>query len=224
MTYRVVTDFERPPADLVRRASQTFAAVTGGFAGPRQIVDTAIKPLQRKWRLCGPAFTVRSEFNEDLLMGYVAAKYVRPGDILVVDGGGRTDVACWGASMAGAAREAGCAGIVLYGMALTADLLIDREHIPVFARGTAPITTGQDRPGWLNGPVACGGVIVNPGYIVLGDIDGVVVLPRERAATIVAASEKAGAKSGVGRANPAPYRDRTDSEERLRALPGVEWE
>lgn len=223
MTYRVVTDFERPPADLVRRVSQTFVAVTGGFAGPRQIVDTAIKPLYRKWRVCGPAFTVRPEFSEDLLMGYVAAKYVRPGDVLVVDGGGRTDVACWGASMAGAAKEGGCVGIVLDGMALTADLLIDREGIPVFARGTAPITTGQDRPGWLNCPVACGGVIVNPGDIVLGDIDGVVVLPKDSAAAIVADSEKAGAKSGVGRANPEPYRNRTDSEDRLRALPGVEW-
>ena len=54
--YEIVTDFERPDSELVVRASKTFVVITGGIAGPRQVMHATIKPLVSNWRICGPAF------------------------------------------------------------------------------------------------------------------------------------------------------------------------
>jgi regulator of RNase E activity RraA len=72
--------------------------------------------------------------------------------------------------------------------------------------------------------VICGGVIVNPGDLVLGDEDGVVVIPRARAEDIVARAEAAGQKSRAGRQSGKSYHARSGAEEKLRAIPGVVWQ
>lgn len=192
--YEIVTDFERPDPALVERAAKTFPVLTGGMAGPRQVMNAAIKPLEHDWRICGPAFTVRPEYVGDITMGFLANFYVKPGDVIVVDAGGQTDSACWGATMARGAKQAGAAGIVLDGACESRQAIVNREKIPVFCRGTAAHVVSQERPGWLNCPVICGGVIVSPGDIILADSDGVIVLPKARAADIIARSEQAGAK------------------------------
>jgi len=187
-------------------------------------MEAAIKPLHRKWRVCGPAFTVRPEYPEDMLITYAAIQHVKPGDVLVIDAAGATDIACFGASMAGAAKQNGAVGVVIDGMCLTSELLTEREGLPIFCRGTVARSAGRDRPGWMNGLVGCGGVLVNPGDIVLGDADGVVVLPSDRALEIIEKSETTGARSALGRANPTPYRERSTAGATLRKLPGVVWE
>jgi regulator of RNase E activity RraA len=136
------------------------------------------------WRVCGPAFTVRAEDPDDLLMGQIAGKYVKPGDVVVVDAVG-SRMAVWGGSMANGVKAAGANGLVIDGYVLTADVLRVREDIPVFCRGTKALSGEAKGPGWINKPVICGGVIVNPGDLILGDSDGVVVVPRERAAAVI---------------------------------------
>ena len=219
--YKIITDFARPDPALVQRAAQTFFAVTGGEAGPRQVMDAGIKPLLREWRICGPAFTVRPEYTDDLTVGYAAGHLVKPGDVVVVDAGGRTDVACWGATMARGVREGGAVGIVLDGVCLTSETIIEREDIPVFCRGTVARSGDTTRPGWLNCPVICGGVIVNPGDIICGDADGIVVLPRERAEAIIAVSEQAGSRSRAGATSGIPFRQRNKTLDKLKAMKGV---
>ncbi len=110
---------------------------------------------------------------------------------------------------------------VVVGLPATHDL-IDREGMPIFARGSTPGHVGGDGPGSMNVPIVCGGVIVNPGDLIMGDEDGIVVLPRERAAAIL---EKAGQR----RKDPfppasrkVPYGER-GFEEKLRAFDGIEW-
>jgi 4-hydroxy-4-methyl-2-oxoglutarate aldolase len=186
--YEIVTDFPRPDPALVARAEPLYYCLLGGLVGPRQVMDPGIKPLDVTWRVCGPAFTVRPEFADDQLMSKIAGKYVKPGDVVVVDATG-SRLANWGASMAHGIKQMGAAGLVLDGYVLTEDLLRLRENIPVFCRGTMSISAGGTRPGWLNVPVICGGVIVNPGDLILGDGDGVVVVPQGRIAEIVATVE-----------------------------------
>lgn len=224
MRYQIRTDFPRPERELVARAAATHVGVTGVHAGPRQVMDVGIKPLDPAWRICGPAFTVRPEYTEDLLMGELAGKYARAGDVVVVDAGGRVDRACWGMGMSMAARAAGCAGIVLDGYCMNGALLTrERVQLPVFARGLVASAAGAERAGWLNVPVICGGVIVRPGDIVLGDCDGVVVLPVDQAGAILERSLGYQAQASAPEAAAAPYYERRHSEAKLRALTDIEW-
>jgi 4-hydroxy-4-methyl-2-oxoglutarate aldolase len=130
-------------------------------------------------------------------MGELAPKYAKPGDVLVVDAGGHIEIAAWGMSMTIAAAHAGVAGIVIDGSCMNSALLArERPQVPLFVRGVSATTKGSEHPGSLNVPVICGGVIVNPGDIILADSDGVVVLP---------------------------YYEQRGSEEKIRAFPDVKW-
>ncbi len=224
MSYQIRLDFPRPPAELIARAARTHVGVAGVHAGPRQVAHPAIKPLLPEWRICGPAFTVRPEYTDDLLVGELAGKYAKPGDVIVVDAGGREDRACWGMGMSMAAQRAGCAGVVLDGRCMNGALLTrERIQLPVFARGLVASANGAERAGWMNNAIICGGVIVHPGDIVLADCDGVVFLPQAAAEAILRKSENYA--SGAARDNQAglPYWQRRESEEKLRALADVEW-
>ena len=152
-------------------------------------MDAGLRPLKRGWRIAGPAVTISAENPYDTLLSQVATLYAQPGDVLVVDAGGRTDIACWGATMTWGAKTRGVEGIVVDGAVLTTELLIDHEGVPLFARGSVAQSIGSGHgPGSINVPVVCGGVIVTPGDIILGDEDGLVVLPRLRAEAILTAA------------------------------------
>jgi 4-hydroxy-4-methyl-2-oxoglutarate aldolase len=224
MRYQIRLDFPRPARELIERAARTHVGVTGVHAGPRQVVHAAIKPLLSEWRICGPAFTVRPEHSDDLLCGELAGKYAKPGDVIVVDAAARTDKACWGMGMSMGAKRSGAVGVVLDGMCMNGALLTrERPQLPIFARGLVASASGAEKAGWLNVPVICGGVIVNPGDIVLADCDGVVILPVDQADAILKKSE--GYASGAQQDNRAdvPYWERRRAEEKLRALPDIDW-
>lgn len=184
--YEIVTDFERPNPSVIERAMHQYFCMVGGAVGPRYVMDPGIKPLDISWRICGPAFTVRPEETDDVLMGQIAGKYVKPGDVVVIDAAGDKRAAAIGASMCNGLKEAGAVGIVADGYVLTAEVIRKREDIPVFCRGTVSRAATYEGPGWLNVPVICGGVIVNPGDLVVGDEDGVAVVPRAQAEEIIA--------------------------------------
>jgi len=222
--HTVITDIARPDVALVERAKGVYVCMAGIEAGPRQCVDPAIKPLRLDWKIAGPAFTVRPENWDDTLATRAALKYLKPGDVLVIDAAGHTESSAFGASMAGGAVENGCAGVVVDGAVLTGQMLREEEGLPVFCRGTVARNHTSAKAGSINVPVICGGVIVNPGDLVLGDEDGVVVLPRERAADLVARAEAAGKKSEAGRASGDSFHARARADEKLRALPGVDWQ
>ena len=225
MRHQIRRQIVRADKSLIERAARTHVGVTGVHAGPRQVMDAAIKPLLSEWRICGPAFTVRPEYTEDLLTGEVAGKYAAPGDVLVVDGGARLDVACWGMGMSMAARRAGCAGVVLDGSCINGALLTrERVQLPVFARALVASARTAEKPGSINVPVICGGVIVYPGDIILGDCDGVVVLPREQADSILRSSEGYSTLAAGDAQADRPYWERRRSEEKMRALPDVQWD
>jgi 4-hydroxy-4-methyl-2-oxoglutarate aldolase len=216
------SDFERPDPDLVARAKDTWVCMAALNTGRRAVMDGAIKPLRREWHFAGAALTIASENPLDTLVGMVATQYVQPGDVIVVEAAGRMDGACWGATMTWGAKESGAAGIVIDGAVLTTGVIVNHEDLPVFCRGSAPFHVGQVGGGSINVPVVCGGVIVNPGDIVLGDWDGVIVLPKDRAEEILdkTGQGRLAAYPPVGRSTPLGERG---FEERLRAIDGIEW-
>lgn len=222
--HQIITDFERPDKALIEKVSKQHVGVAGFSAGPRQVAHPDIKPLDPTWRLCGPAFTVRPEYWDDRLMGELAPKYAKPGDVLVVDAGGHTEIAAWGMSMTISAAKAGVAGIVIDGSCMNSALLArERPQIPLFVRGVSATAKNSERPGSLNVPVICGGVIVYPGDIVLADSDGVVVLRPDMADRIIAEAEAHDDRARSDNDQSIPYYERKKSEEKVRAFPDVEW-
>lgn len=224
-THTIVTDFKRPSADLIAKVAKLHVGVSGFEAGPRQTMHPSIKPLDPTWRICGPALTVRPEYWYDRMMGELAPKYAQPGDVIVVDAGGYTDVAVWGMSMTMGAKGAGAAGVVIDGATMNSALLArERVQMPIFARAVSATATTSDGPGSLNIPVICGGVIVYPGDIILGDSDGVVVLKPEAAETIVRNVEAHNAGEQDPEMRKQPYWQRRGVMEKLKAMKNVKWE
>lgn len=223
--YCINTNFERPSADLIVEVGKQHVGVAGYEAGPRQVMHPAIKPLDPNWRICGPAFTVRPEHWDDRLCSELAPKYAQAGDILIVDAGGHTEVGVWGMSMSMNAQQADVAGIVIDGSCMNGALLTrERVQMPIFSRGLSPSAKrGGDGPGSLNIPVICGGVIVHPGDIILGDMDGVVVLRPETAQSVVANSSAHDVGARAAHANDTAYFEHKGSEEKMRAFDDVVW-
>ncbi|MEQ8734186.1 MAG: RraA family protein [Rhodospirillaceae bacterium] len=233
--YRIITDFARVDPDVVERAMGLYYCIVGGRVGPRYVMDAGIKALERDWRICGTAVTVKPEHTDDVLMAQLAGKYVKPGDVVVIDAGGQSHSACLGASMVNGFKEMGATGVVADGYVLTAEVMRKREGVPVFCRGTVSVSRGMEHPGWINTPVVCGGVIVNPGDLILGDEDGVVVVPREIATEIIdlvegRGNEREGAiRPRDGKLPPrksvdAPYYQRCGAEAKLEAMTNIKIE
>ena len=224
--YDIISDFERPDPALIERARDIYFCLAGCRVGPRYVMDPGIQALDLSMRMCGPAMTVRPEYTDDLLMGQLAGKYVRPGDVVVIDAGGDTRLAAWGASMSAGVKQMGAEGVVVDGYVLTAEVIRARENIPVFCRGTKSLSGASNKPGWINVPVICGGVIVNPGDLICGDQDGVVVIPRARIAEVlddVAGDNRARARDGsIEERKPmeVPYYKSTKAEAKLAAVAG----
>lgn len=144
-------------------------------------VDPAIHALLPKVKIAGPAVTVRIADYDAIAMNR-ALLALQPGDVLVVDMLGDHRHAPIGAVTAAAAIAQGAAGVVVDGMAT--DLLELRQAgMPVFARGSTCLTTKRlhGTGSAVNVPVLCGGVEVNPGDLVLGDDNGVIVLSPDAA-------------------------------------------
>lgn len=155
---------------------------------PRQgVMDSGIKPLDPKSHMLGRAVTVRCQPGDNLAIhqGIYAAK---PGDVLVCDLHGCDQAGHFGDIMALACKVRGLAGVVLDGSCRDVEDIRDMGF-PVFSRGINPSGTVKASLGEVNVPVVCGGVTVCPGDMILGDCDGVVVVPQEQEDEVFAKAE-----------------------------------
>ncbi|NNF78789.1 MAG: 4-hydroxy-4-methyl-2-oxoglutarate aldolase [Rhizobiales bacterium] len=140
-------------------------------------LDPGIKPIDPAMKLAGPALTVNVPAGDNLAL-HIAISRAAPGSVLVVDYKGHMEVAVTGDIMALAALQRGLAGMVIDGAVRDADE-IARLGLPVFARGLSIRGPAKMGPGSVGNPVTLGHVVVHTGDIVVGDRDGVVVLPAE---------------------------------------------
>jgi len=149
-------------------------------------MDIGIRPLWSPMpRLAGPAFTVRCPPGDNLML-HAAIHRAAPGSVIVVESGD-VDYALAGGNVCAVAQRRGIAGFVLDGV--IRDLAEVREsRFPVFARGVIPIPGTKAVAQPLNAPVRCGGVEVGPGDIVVGDEEGVVVVPGARQEEVLRAA------------------------------------
>ena len=177
-----------PPLDAATlAAARTLPTATLHEAGGKiGALPSAIKPVAPGMSFAGTALTVHSPPGDNLWL-HRALDIARPGDVLVVHCSGAHEHGYWGEIMSTMAIARGLAGLVIDGCVRDGALLAGLGF-PVFARGLCVRGTGKDfgAIGWLDQPVWMGDVLVHAGDLVAGDGDGVVVLPRARAADIVA--------------------------------------
>lgn len=183
-------DVERTPASIVAAARDLPAATLHEAGGRIGVMPSAIKPVAPSFRICGPAVTVHSPGGDNLWL-HRAIYVAQPGDVLVVHVSGAYDFGYWGEIMSCAAKARGLAGLVIDGCVRDGAILAD-FGLPVFARGLCIRGTGKDfgARGWINFPTLFDDLTVHAGDLIVGDVDGVVAIPRERAAEVVAAAQQ----------------------------------
>lgn len=135
--------------------------------------------------LAGCAVTVNAR-PADNLMVHKALQVAAPGDVIVVNTGGNTTSAVFGELMCTTAVGAKLGGIVVDGAVRDVGG-ITRLGFPAYSRSVSPGACDKDGPGEINVPIACGGVVVMPGDIIVADADGVVVVPRAHAEDVLVA-------------------------------------
>jgi 4-hydroxy-4-methyl-2-oxoglutarate aldolase len=226
MRHRIISEIDRPDPQWVEKFKQVSVPIIAIQLGRSQKMDPRIKPVgDRDLLMCGPAVTVKLD-HLDILMGYTAAKVIQPGDVIVVAAQGNTEVAVWGGSMTRSAENAGAAGVVVDGAHEATWSLVQRT-IPVFSRGASLATGTNLQGGTINVPIAAGNVCVHPGDLVIGNRDGVIVVPKdELEETYDAALEHWGRiKASIEWMNTSKgvYFDYANLRERTDAA-GVTWE
>ncbi|MDT0390542.1 RraA family protein [Streptomyces sp. DSM 41921] len=153
--------------------------------GRAQVMDTGIRPLWDSPRVAGPAYTVRCEPGDNLML-HAAIYRAEPGSVIVVESGD-VDYALAGGNVCAVAQRRGVAAFVVDGV--IRDLGEVREAgFPVFSRGVIPIPGTKKKVGSLGEPARVGGVLVHPGDIVVADEEGIVVTPAARQDEILTAA------------------------------------
>ncbi len=188
MSQWVIRDFDRPPKELVKQLGAVPTGILSDCMNRMQSLEAGIRPIAPGLRICGPAFTVQSVESNNW-GAHQALVLAKAGDVLMLAARGGMQSAVWGHVMTQAAKKRGLAGVVIDGC--VRDSAENRsDTLPIFARGVCPAGPHKGWPCNLNVPVSCGGVAVLPGDIVVGDDDGVVVVPAGRAIQVLEESAK----------------------------------
>lgn len=175
--FRVRTKIQRAPRSLVDQLAKYPTGNIVDAMGRFGAMDHRVKPVGPGMKLAGSALTVRIRACDNLVI-YKALELAQPGDVLVIATNNYEGAATWGDLTSMIARAKGAVGMVTDGM--VRDMAgICEVGLPVFARGATPNSPFKDGQGEVNFPVACGGMPIRPGDILVGDGDGVVVIPRE---------------------------------------------
>jgi RraA family protein len=188
MSQDINKQFERVSSELVTQAAGYQAAILADVAGRRGAMHGRIQALRPRMQVAGPAFTVEVRPGDNLMI-HAAMSLAKPGDVLVIDGKGDQTSALMGTIMMTACKQLGIAGVIIDG-AVRDSLEIDEMDFPVFSVGTNPNGPTKNIGGRIGHPVSCGGVTVNPGDFVLADADGVVVVEREKLASLLPLAHK----------------------------------
>lgn len=151
-------------------------------------MDSSIAPLNHVDSMAGTALTVKAPAGDNLMF-HQALDMARPGDIIVVDGSGDMNRSLAGEIMMRFASLKGLAGIIVDGCLRDLDG-IKSLSMPVYARGITPQGPYKAGPGEINVPVVCGGQVVLPGDLLVGDADGIVVIRQQDAQEVLESAVK----------------------------------
>lgn len=196
--FRVITEIGRPPADVIERLADCRSCDisdvmnrSGTMVGIRAVYESVP-------RIVGPAVTVSIPAG-GINMVKMGIQQARAGDVLVVSAQGQTHYAMLGGNISLGMQSRGIKGFVIDGAIRDVSEIRDLQF-PTFARGVATAAADLGGPmGEVNVPIACGGVVVNPGDIIVADEDGIVVVPPHAASDVVEGVHALNAKHAQAR-------------------------
>lgn len=193
----IVTDIARTDAATARALGSHGVATVHEAMGRTGLVGPAIRPIQDDVRIAGTAVTVLSHPGDNLMI-HAAIEQCRDGDLLVVATTSPSSDGAFGDLFATALKARGVRGLVTTtGVRDTADLRA--MGFPVWSGAVHAQGTVKATPGSVNVPIVVAGATVRPGDVVIADDDGVVVVPRERAADVLSAADARVAKEAADR-------------------------
>jgi len=162
----------------VANISDSMSRLTAGGA--------ALRPMHAGGYMAGPALTVRTRPGDNLMV-HKAIDIALPGDIIVVDAGGVLTQAIIGDLMLNHLIKRGVAGIVINGAVRDLDFIAG-QNTPVYAAGVTHRGPYKDGPGEINVPIAIDGMVIEPGDLIVGDLDGMLCIPFDAVDAVLAAS------------------------------------
>jgi 4-hydroxy-4-methyl-2-oxoglutarate aldolase len=181
--YDVIKNYKKAPKELIEKYSKIEESASIYEITKQNALPGDVKPIWPGMRMCGPAFVVHTRPGDNLMV-HKALDMLQPGDILVICSDGYNGAGgMFGGMMAASAKSKGCAGVLTDG-AVRDTMLIKDLGLPVFSRGVNVLYATKATKGTINHPVVFSGVDINPGDIIFGDNDAVVVVPREEAEAI----------------------------------------
>ncbi len=181
--FRVAHGHERAEASMVEAFSKIPTAIISDNLSRMVAAGPTVRPMHREGSLAGTAVTVKTRPGDNLLI-HKAADMVQPGDVIVVDAGGDLTNALIGELIISHARTRGCVGFVVNGAVRDMDV-ISADTFPVYGAGVSHRGPYKDGPGEVNVPISLDGMIIEPGDIIIGDMDGVLCVPKADAARVL---------------------------------------
>jgi 4-hydroxy-4-methyl-2-oxoglutarate aldolase len=223
MKPRIVRNIERPDPELVTKLGEYGVATVHEAQGRVGLMLPYIRPIYAEARIASPAVTVLCHPGDNLMF-HAAIEVCKPGDALVVSTFSDSTDGFFGELLATSCRAHGIKGLVIHaGVRDVADLTV--MQFPAFSRAISAQGTVKETPGYVNIDITCAGALVHPGDIIVADVDGVVVVPRQDAAEVVRACEARLAKEAKNRERLKAGElglDMYGLREKLKNL-GVEW-
>lgn len=205
--WQIVTEVSRAPDEMLARFRGVGTGPICDALGRFAAMDYQIKPLDPNMHLVGSALTMWTRPCDNIAV-YRALEIAQPEDVLVIATNGYTTNSVWGELTTLVGRARGLAGVVTDGMARDSREIIE-IGLPIFARGLTPNSPFKNGPAQINVPITCGGIAVKPGDIVVGDADGVVVVPLDKAKLVLEQvdaihTKEAGVRAEIEAGAPIP--------------------
>jgi len=175
----VIRNIPRIPIDLVNQYKELSSATVHEASGGKGALSSRIKPISPEMKMCGPVVTVKLQPCDNLMLHkaiYVAEK----GDVIVADAGGFMEAGAWGEIMAVAAQHRGIGGFVFNGTVRDSHAMSEMGF-PVFCCGLSIKGTGKISLGLINHRLNLDNVTIDPGDLILGDRDGLVIVKQKEA-------------------------------------------
>jgi 4-hydroxy-4-methyl-2-oxoglutarate aldolase len=223
MKPRIVRNIERPDPEVVRKLGEFGTATVHEAQGRTGLMLPYMRPIYPTAHIASPAVTVLCHPGDNLMF-HAAIEVCKPGDALVVTTFSDSTDGFFGELLATSCQAHGIKGLVIHaGVRDVADLTA--MQFPAFSRAISAQGTVKETAGYVNIDIACAGALVRPGDVIVADVDGIVVVPRQEAPEVVKLCEARLAKEAKNRERLRAGElglDMYGLREKLKNL-GVEW-